>query len=127
MLSETSQIIQQRLHLLERQNAEKEQLAEEMTSKLHHAEDDLKAKPEESDQYWQILDIQPEELQLHDDSLGKGSYGVVQLGDWCGIQVAMETFDKNLQLAQGFKKELTAYCQLHHPNIVPVSGVVMSK
>ena len=75
MLSETSQIIQQRLHLLERQNAEKEQLAEEMTSKLHHAEDDLKAKPEESDQYWQILDIQPEELQLHDDSLGKGSYG----------------------------------------------------
>ncbi|XP_062507338.1 uncharacterized protein LOC134183768 [Corticium candelabrum] len=38
----------------------------------------------------------------------------------------METFDKNLQLAQGFKKELTAYCQLHHPNIIPVSGVVMS-
>ncbi|XP_062512804.1 uncharacterized protein LOC134188650 [Corticium candelabrum] len=116
---------------LDQEIAEKRQLSQEVgraQAQRQNAEKALEEKEKQLSQYWKILEIRQNELRLDGKKLGSGSYGVVQVGHWCDVPVAVKTFHENLrlpQLAPVFKRELTICSQLHHPNLVPIYGGVM--
>ncbi|KAJ3596472.1 hypothetical protein NHX12_002879 [Muraenolepis orangiensis] len=66
-----------------------------------------------------------EELQLY-DSIGKGEFGDVILGDYRGSKVAVKCI-KHDATAQAFVAEASVMTQLRHNNLVQLLGVILEK
>lgn len=80
--------------------------------------------------YRDIPNITADELLIDQAELGAGSFGVVQIGHWRGVRVAVKTSHSVImspQLEEQCRRELAIYSQLHHPNIIQICGAVMIK
>eukprot|EP00118_Oscarella_pearsei_P007498 m.37094 g.37094 ORF g.37094 m.37094 type:complete len:730 (+) comp32320_c0_seq2:140-2329(+) len=73
----------------------------------------------------EVLLIDPSQIYLTRQKLGKGLFGDVYVGQWLGVAVAVKEFQNlttskiHLQILQN---EILISSQLHHPNILAVCG-----
>ena len=71
--------------------------------------------------------IRPEDVRLS-GVLGSGGFGVVRLGQWCGLSVAVKlmhgVFDEEEQVSK-FIQEVEIISSLRHPNILTFYGAVL--
>ena len=67
-------------------------------------------------------EVDPSEMMLTDRVLGRGGFGKVVVGRWCGNEVAVKIpFDK--QVVSEIQKEAQMLISCRHPNIVPFWGI----
>ncbi|XP_069948491.1 tyrosine-protein kinase CSK isoform X2 [Cherax quadricarinatus] len=67
--------------------------------------------------------INRQELKLL-DSIGKGEFGDVLLGDWLGQKVAVKRLKDSSRAAQGLLEEASLMTSLKHNNLVNLLGLV---
>ncbi|XP_062507311.1 probable serine/threonine-protein kinase DDB_G0281745 [Corticium candelabrum] len=79
----------------------------------------------------QVFNIPLRDIQLTGTELGRGSYGAVCIGYWCGCPVAVKRLyddladvERYIQLVQ---QEASVAWKIHHPNIAAVCGVTLEK
>ncbi|GMI38373.1 hypothetical protein TeGR_g13291, partial [Tetraparma gracilis] len=113
--------------------AEKNMLEEEVRRKKH-SEDELKVmvealqsvSKERQDELKEVM-IDSMELQI-DKLLGKGGFGVVNLGNYRGIKVAVkQLLTVNEENVLRFRHECFLMKNLSHPNVVQLVGVCWSE
>jgi len=93
--------------------------------------------PAETDSFQLYDDVQPiwaiskEEVELLDDELGKGAWGVVRKARFRGEIVAAKRLHETLSressdfLYKGIRRELDIASNLRHPNLVLFLGAVI--
>ncbi|XP_062506694.1 ankyrin repeat domain-containing protein 17-like isoform X2 [Corticium candelabrum] len=79
----------------------------------------------------EVFNIPSHDIQLTGTELGRGSYGAVCIGYWCGCPVAVKRlydefsgYERYIQLV---KQEASVAWKIHHPNIAAVCGVTLEK
>ncbi|XP_062507115.1 ankyrin repeat domain-containing protein 17-like isoform X2 [Corticium candelabrum] len=79
----------------------------------------------------QVFNIPSCDIQLTDTELGRGSYGAVCIGYWCGCPVAVKRLYDDLadveRYIQLVKQEASVAWKIHHPNVAAVCGVTLEK
>eukprot|EP00118_Oscarella_pearsei_P021958 m.250317 g.250317 ORF g.250317 m.250317 type:complete len:815 (+) comp40317_c1_seq2:901-3345(+) len=76
-------------------------------------------------EYDQLLNISLEDVEMTGIEIGRGSYGVVEVGYWRGSPVAVKIFydflknDHNIGL---FRQEMEISARVRHPNILTTFG-----
>ena len=94
------------------------------------------------DQFVQVLNISPQQIELARDKLGTGAHAGknkpiytftlinqdVLIGHWHGMNVAVKQFHELITTETTiptFRREVLTASRLNHPKIVPVCGAIM--
>lgn len=73
------------------------------------------------------FELDPAELQLERDPIGKGQFGVVKRGKFRNIPVAVKQMVEGAMNEDDFIEEAKNMRFLNHPNLVQLFGVVLKK
>uniref|UniRef100_A0A5K3FDF5 Tyrosine-protein kinase n=1 Tax=Mesocestoides corti TaxID=53468 RepID=A0A5K3FDF5_MESCO len=73
------------------------------------------------------FELDPAELQIDRDPIGKGQFGVVKRGKFRNIPVAVKQMVENAMNEEDFIEEAKNMRFLNHPNLVQLFGVVLKK
>ena len=125
------QVYRQQLEQKEREEAEKEQEIRRYRHQLQEKDRELRQSQEAVRRYQQqaLTDdhwvINKDEVTLTNEELGRGSYGVVTVGIFRGLRVAVKSLhtviisDYNLGI---FSREMSIASRVRHPNLVQFIG-----
>ncbi|XP_062505268.1 probable serine/threonine-protein kinase DDB_G0281745 isoform X2 [Corticium candelabrum] len=132
----------QREHAVDRERRDKQRLEREKDNLQQQLNQEQREKANilellsESDaaierykQENEVFNIPSHDIQLTGTELGRGAYGVVCVGYWCGCSVAVKLLydhlaavQRNIHLVQ---QEASVAWKIHHPNIAAVCGVTL--
>eukprot|EP00108_Taenia_solium_P006547 TsM_001092300 transcript=TsM_001092300 gene=TsM_001092300 len=73
------------------------------------------------------FELDPAELQIDPEPIGKGQFGVVKRGKFRNIPVAVKQMVENAMNEEDFIEEAKNMRFLNHPNLVQLFGVVLKK
>nr|CDS26764.1 tyrosine protein kinase Btk29A [Hymenolepis microstoma] len=73
------------------------------------------------------FELDPGELQIDPEPIGKGQFGVVKRGKFRNIPVAVKQMVENAMNEEDFIEEAKNMRFLNHPNLVQLFGVVLKK
>ncbi|XP_065841317.1 uncharacterized protein [Oscarella lobularis] len=105
-----------------------ESRCQELESQRQTLQDSLQESRRSLDQFVQVLNISPQQIELTRDKLGTGAYADVLIGHWHGMDVAVKQFHELITTERTiptFRREVLTASRLHHPNIVRVCGAIM--
>ncbi|XP_047736209.1 tyrosine-protein kinase CSK [Hyalella azteca] len=110
----------------------------DLTSRVQHYEQDsdglctqltralprqTRATQQQGSKFRDISLIDRKELKIG-DSIGKGEFGDVLLGEWRGVKVAVKRLKDNIHAAEQLREEASLMSKLTHENLVKLQGLV---
>ena len=110
---------------LRRQLQQKEEALRKLQQRCQQLQEEARASQELHEVRNQWLIIDEKEVEMTDEELGKGSYGLVKVGIFRGLKVAVKSLHEKIASEYNeshFKREMGIASLLHHPNLVQFIG-----
>ena len=110
---------------LRRQLQQKEEALRKLQERCQQLQEEARASQELHEVRNQWLIIDEKEVEMTDEELGKGSYGLVKVGIFRGLKVAVKSLHEKIASEYNeshFKREMGIASLLHHPNLVQFIG-----
>lgn len=115
---------------LRRQLQQKEEALRKLQQRCQQLQEEARASQELHEVRNQWLIIDEKEVEMTDEELGKGSYGLVKVGIFRGLKVAVKSLHEKIASEYNeshFKREMGIASLLHHPNLVQFIGAKIGR
>lgn len=103
---------------------------QQLQQRCKQLQEEVRASQELHEVRNQWLIIDEKEVEMTDEELGKGSYGLVKVGIFRGLKVAVKSLHEKIASEYNeshFKREMGIASLLHHPNLVQFIGAKIGR
>ena len=117
--------LQERVTTAEQRTQEAEQRAEEAERRAREAQQGGREEPEEGEPSWLV---QREEINLTEEELGRGGWGVVRVATFRGARIAAKCLYGALNYGYWqnvFSREMNMAARIRHPNLLQFIGATL--
>ena len=117
--------LQERVTTAEQRTQEAEQRAAEAERRAHEAQQRTRKEPEEGEASWLV---HREEINLTEEELGRGGWGVVKVATFRGARIAAKCLYGALNYGYWqtvFSREMNMAARIRHPNLLQFIGATL--
>ena len=117
--------LQERVTTAEQRTQEAEQRAEEAERRAREAQERGRKEPEEGEPSWLV---HREEINLTEEELGRGGWGVVKVATFRGARIAAKCLHGALNYGYWqsvFSREMNMAARIRHPNLLQFIGATL--
>ena len=122
---QSTQVAREQVQLLQQRVQEAEQRAEEAERRAHDAQQGGREEPEEGEPSWLV---HREEINLTEEELGRGGWGVVKVATFRGARIAAKCLYGALNYGYWqnvFSREMNMAARIRHPNLLQFIGATL--
>ena len=113
------------MQLLQQRVQEAEQRAAEAERRAHEAQESGREEPEQGEPSWLV---HREEINLTEEELGRGGWGVVKVATFRGARIAAKCLYGTLNYGYWqnvFSREMNMAARIRHPNLLQFIGATL--